>query len=104
MGVIIFIVIAVVAVILFLNIKERKERDDLIDLAKNGVVDAQYSLGHYYFFKAHDIDSAIYWLCLAGEYNGDEQSLYLLKRMQESGVPRFQERINNARYRINQTK
>ncbi len=104
MGFIIFVVLVIVAVILFLGIKERKERDDLIELAKNGDIEAQYLLGKYYFFKAQDIDNAIFWLCVCGEYRGYRQAMDLLNEMEKSGVPRFHERLNNARRKIEQLR
>lgn len=92
-------IIFVIIIAVFLVIKRHNSRDILLECAKKGDVEAQYLLGQYYF-KAKDIDSAIYWLCLAGERNGDGRALDLLIEIKRSGALEFDKLLNKAREKV----
>lgn len=64
--------------------------------AIQGDVEAQFRLGHYFFFEAKHIDNAVYWLCLS-EANGSVQAQQILQTMVNTNVPRIYERMANAR-------
>lgn len=92
-------IIAVIIAIVFLTVKKLRKRDILLEYAQSGEVEAQYLLGQYYL-KAGDIDSAVYWLCLAGERNGDRRALSLLIEIKQTGDPEFHRRLNSAREKV----
>lgn len=89
------VVVLVVACLISNKTKVKK----MIEEASNGSAQKQYELGHYYFFKAKDIDEAIFWLACS-HVNGFAPATELLNDMESAGVPRFRERFNNAMRQI----
>lgn len=98
-AIIIIAVIAVVAVKTLNNSSQNNKINTLMESANQGDSYSQYELGHYYFFTAHDIDNAVYWLVLS-EANGNPQATALIQQMINAGAPRIHERIENAKANI----